>query len=295
MNFVKTGALLMALNVLLVTAGGWLGGPEGVIIALGLALFMNIGSYWFSDKIVLRMYRAQPITPQDDPEYHRMVERLCQRAGLPMPKLYIIPDPTPNAFATGRNPKNSAVAVNQGLLRLLSAEEVEGVVAHELAHIRNRDTLISAVAATIAGAITMLAHMAYYGALFAGMGGRGDDRGGTSNLVGALAMMIIGPMAAMIIQMAISRTREYAADRAGAEICGRPLALADALRKLEQSVQVQPMNAEPSTAHMFIVNPLKGQNFASLFRTHPSTSDRIARLEAMAQEMGHGRHAYSWK
>ncbi|MFN3650753.1 MAG: zinc metalloprotease HtpX [Armatimonadota bacterium] len=294
MNHVKTALLLTVMTVLLVLLGRWLGGPTGMVIAFGFALVMNVGSYWFSDKIVLAMYRAQPISPSEAPELYRMVERLCERASLPMPKLYVIQDPTPNAFATGRDPQHSAVAVNEGLLRILSHEEVEGVVAHELAHIKNRDTLISTIAATMAGAVTMIAHMGQYALLFAGMGGR--DRDEDSNPLGMLIMVIVAPIAATIIQLWISRTREFQADRTGSEICGRPLALASALQKLERAVEVRPMHAEPSTAHMFIVNPLRGSSFRSLFSTHPSTQERVQKLEALASEMGAaGQTAYSWR
>lgn len=292
MNHIKTGLLLAGLTALLVVFGRLLGGMNGMVIAFAIALVMNAGAYWFSDRIVLSMYRAQPVTPEEAPELYRMVERLAKRAGLPMPQLYVIPDPTPNAFATGRDPKHSAVAVNEGLLRILAEPEVEGVVAHELAHIKNRDTLISTVAATIAGAVTMLAHMAQFAAIFGGMGGRDDEEGG-SNPLALLVMAIVAPIAAMILQLAISRSREYLADRIGSEICGRPLALAAALRKLEAAAGVHPMHAQPATAHMFIVNPLRGQAFASLFSTHPSTEDRVSRLEALAREKGAGTAAYA--
>jgi heat shock protein HtpX len=280
LNQLKTGMLLAGLTVLLVLIGRWLGGNTGMFIAFGVALVMNVGSYWFSDKIVLSMYRAQPITPEQAPELFRMVQRLSERAGLPMPALYVIPDPTPNAFATGRDPQHSAVAVNEGLLRILDEPEVEGVVAHELAHIKNRDTLISTIAATMAGAITMLAQMAQWAAFLGG--GRGDDEEG-GNPLGLLVLAIVAPFAAMILQLAISRSREYIADRTGAEICGRPLALASALRKLETiAAAPHPGHANPATAHMFIINPFRAQALAGLFSTHPSTSDRVARLEAMA-------------
>ena len=293
MNHVKTGLLLAGLTVLLVLLGRLLGGAQGMVIAFVFAMVMNFGSYWFSDKIVLSMYRAQPLTPADSPEFYRMVERLCERANLPLPKLYVIPDPTPNAFATGRDPKHSAVAVNEGLLRMLDSAEVEGVVAHELAHIKNRDTLISTIAATMAGAITMIANMAQWAAMFGGFGRSDDDDG--FNPIGLLVMAIVAPFAAMILQLALSRSREFQADRTGSEICGRPLALASALKKLEMSAQVHPRHADPATAHMFIINPLRGQALASLFSTHPSSADRVARLEAIAQEMGAGQPAYTWR
>jgi heat shock protein HtpX len=289
----KTGLLLAALTALLVVAGRALGGQQGMVIAFVLALVMNVGSYWFSDRIVLGMYRAQPVTPAEAPELYAMVTRLCERAGLPMPQLYVIDDPTPNAFATGRDPKHAAVAVNQGLLSVLDRAEVEGVIAHELAHIKNRDTLISTIAATIAGAITMLANMAQWALMFAGFGGHRDDEEGMNPLA-ALVMMIVAPLAATLIHLWISRTREYAADRLGAEICGRPLALASALRKLETAAAVRPMHADPATAHLFIVNPLRAEAFAALFSTHPPMTERIARLEAIAADSGQ-QSTYAWR
>lgn len=294
MNHVKTALLLAGLTVLLVLMGRWLGGAQGMVIAFVFAIVMNVGSYWFSDKIVLSMYHAQPVSEAQAPDLYRMVTRLCERAKLPMPKLYVIPDPTPNAFATGRDPKHAAVAVNEGLLRILDRDEVEGVIAHELAHVKNRDTLISTVAATVAGAITMVAHMAQYAAMFGGYGGDRRDRDG-GNAIGLLAMAIVAPLAATILQLAISRSREYEADRVGGEMCGRPLSLASALTKLERGVSAHPTNAQPATAHMFIVNPLRGQSFASLFSTHPSTADRVAKLQALAQSMGSGEPGYTWR
>lgn len=291
MNQIKTGLLLAGLTVLLVLLGRLIGGPNGMVIAFAVAVVMNVGSYWFSDRIVLAMYRAQPVTPQEAPELYRMVHRLSERAGLPMPQLYVIPDPTPNAFATGRDPQHAAVAVNEGLLRILDQHEVEGVIAHELAHVKNRDTLVSTIAATIAGAITMLANMAQWGLMLGGFS-RSDEDG--PNPLALLAMAIVAPIAALILQLAISRSREYLADRTGSEICGRPLALAGALKKLEMAAEARPMHADPATAHMFIVNPLRGQAFATLFSTHPSTADRVRRLEAMAAELGH-HPAYSWR
>lgn len=291
MNQVKTGLLLAGLTVLLVLLGRLIGGMNGMVIAFVIAVVMNVGSYWFSDRIVLAMYRAQPVTPAEAPDLFRMVQALTERAGLPMPKLYVIPDPTPNAFATGRDPQHSAVAVNEGLLRILDRHEVEGVIAHELAHIKNRDTLVSTIAATIAGAITMLANMAQWGLMLGGFS-RSDDDG--PNPLALLVMAIVAPIAAMILQLAISRSREFQADRTGAEICGRPLALAGALRKLEVAAEAHPMHADPATAHLFIVNPLRGQAFATLFSTHPSTADRVRRLESMSAEMGQ-QPAYSWR
>lgn len=282
LNMLKTGILLTALTLLLIAIGNMLGGQTGLLIALVLAAIMNLGAYWFSDKLVLAMSGAQPISEQEAPELYAMVRRLCQRANLPMPRLYLIPEEQPNAFATGRDPHHAAVGITQGLLRLMDRQEVEGVVAHELAHIKNRDTLIMAVAATIAGAISYLAHMFYYASLFAGSR---DERGG--NPIAALAMLILAPIAATIIQLAISRSREYEADRVGAEIAGTPIGLANALRKLELAAQRIPMHhAEPATAHMYIVNPLSGGGLMALFSTHPPVKERIRRLEAMARQQG---------
>ncbi|MER3402018.1 MAG: zinc metalloprotease HtpX [Armatimonadota bacterium] len=282
MNLLKTGLLLTGLTLLLITIGNLLGGQTGLVVALVLAALMNLGSYWFSDKLVLAMSGAQPISEQEVPELYAMVRRLCQRANLPMPRLYLIPEDQPNAFATGRDPAHGVVAVTHGLLRLMDRQEVEGVIAHELAHIKNRDTLIMAVAATIAGAISFLAHMFYYASIFAGSR---DDRGGNP-LVG-LAMVILAPVAAMIIQLAISRAREYEADRVGAEIAGTPIGLANALRKLAAASERIPMeHAQPATAHMYIVNPLSGGGLMALFSTHPPVQERIRRLEAMAYQQG---------
>lgn len=281
MNRVKTLMLLTALTVLFIFIGQLLGGRQGMIIAFGFAVLMNFFSYWFSDKIVLAMFRARPVTDAEAPRLVQMVRLLTQQSGMPMPKVYIIPNPSPNAFATGRNPSHAAVAFTEGILDLLSPEELEGVLAHELAHIKNRDILTQSIAATVAGAISMLANMAYFGAMFGGYGGRSDRGGG--NAIGLLIMAIVAPIAALLIQMAISRAREYAADATGAKICGKPLALAGALRKLHAGVQRRPMaEANPATAHMFIVSPLSGRSFASLFSTHPPMAERIARLEQLA-------------
>jgi len=283
MNRIKATLLLSLLTMLLVFMGAAIGGQGGMIIAFCMAAVMNFGSYWFSDKIVLRMYNAQEITREVHPTFYGMVERLAGRAGLPMPKVYIIPDDSPNAFATGRNPDHAAVAATDGILRVLTADELEGVMAHELAHVKNRDILISTIAATFAGAIAMIGNMLQWGAMF-GAGRSEDDEGGRlGGMVGSLAMAIIAPIAAMLIQMAVSRSREYLADASGAEICGRPLALAGALRKLHNASQVLPMlNARPATAHIFIVNPLTGGGLMSLFSTHPPMEERIARLESLA-------------
>lgn len=282
-NRMKTALLLAALTILFVLLGRAIGGTGGMLFAFAMAMVMNVGAYWFSDRIVLAMTGAQPITPDEAPELYAMVGRLCERARLPLPALYVIPDPTPNAFATGRDPHHSAVAVNAGLLQMLGRDEVEGVIAHELAHIRNRDTLVSTVAATIAGAITMLANVAQFAAIFGG--GSSDDREeGGSNPFFLIVMAIVAPFAAMILQFAISRSREYLADRTGAEISGRPLGLANALRKLEMAAEMRPMAVQPATASLFIVNPLSGRSFANWFSTHPPIEERIARLEAMARQ-----------
>ncbi len=279
MNTAKTATLMVGLTVLLVFAGGALGGQGGMIFAFVFALAMNAFSYWFSDKIVLKMYRAKEATEQEAPQLYDVVRDLAMRANMPMPKVYIIPDDAPNAFATGRNPNHAAVAATTGILRFLSREELTGVMAHELAHVRNRDILIGTIAATIAGAISLLAHMAQWAMIFGG--GRSDDDDG-GGIVGLIAMMIIAPIAAMLIQMAISRSREYQADATGARLCGNPMWLASALRKLDAASKRIPMNASPATAHMFIVNPLRGGRVAKLFSTHPPMDDRVARLESMA-------------
>ncbi len=282
MNRFKTTFLLSLLTVLLVFMGGAVGGQGGMVIAFVMAAVMNFGSYWFSDKIVLRMYGAQEIERGDNPAFYDMVQRLAQRAGLPMPKVYIIPDQSPNAFATGRNPEHAAVAATEGIMRILSPEELEGVMAHELGHVKNRDILISTIAATFAGAISMIGSMLQWGAML-GAGRDNEEGGGIAGLVGSLAMAILAPIMAMLIQMAVSRSREYLADATGAEICGKPRALASALGRLQQASQMIPMHdAKPATAHMFIVNPLTGGGMMSLFSTHPPMEERIARLQAMA-------------
>lgn len=269
-NGLKTALLLGALSGLLLLIGDALGGQSGLMIAFVFAVVMNFGSYWFSDKIVLRMYHAQPVGP-GHPLYD-LTARLVQRAGLPMPKVYIIPDASPNAFATGRNPEHAAVAATQGILQVLSQQELEGVIAHELAHVKHRDILISSVAATIGAAITMLAHTAMF------FGGNRDDRNGGSNPIVLLASIILAPLAAGIIQAAISRSREFSADAGGAEIAGTPYPLADALRKIDAISRKVPLDANPATAHMFIVKPFSGAGIASLFSTHPPTEQRIAAL-----------------
>lgn len=273
-NTAKTALLLGILSALLLVIGDAVGGEQGLIIAFLFAAVLNFGSYWFSDKLVLKMYHAQPVGP--DHPLSRIVARLTQKAGLPMPKVYIIPTSAMNAFATGRDPQHAAVAATQGILGTLNEDELEGVMAHELSHVRHRDTLTSAVAATIAAAIMMLASIARWGAIFGGLGGRDDDSGG--GLFGLLATAIVAPVAAMLIQAAISRSREYDADRAGADLAGTPQGLANALRKLEVASKRLPMPSNPATAHLFIVQPFSGRTLANLFSTHPPTEDRIARL-----------------
>jgi len=280
MNTLKTGLLLGALTGLLMLIGGWFGGQNGVVIAFLFAMAMNFGSYWFSDKIVLRMYHAQPVSESEAPELYRMVKDLALRASMPMPRVYIIPEETPNAFATGRNEQHAVVAVTEGLLRILSRDELEGVLSHEMTHIRNRDILIGSIAATLAGAIVMLANMAQWTAMFGG-GGHDDDEGGGGNILGLIVMAMLAPIAATLIQMAISRSREFLADEGGARISGKPYSLAGALEKLSQASRALPMQANPSTAHMFIVNPLTGRSLLNLFSTHPPIEERIARLRSM--------------
>ena len=282
-NTLKTTLFLGLLTGLLLAFGRLAGGTAGLQIALVLAVVMNVGSYWFSDKIVLAMYRARPIDEREAPDLYRMVQTLAQRAGIPMPRVYLIPSDSPNAFATGRNPQNAVVAVTEGILRILSVEELEGVLAHELGHVKNRDILISSIAAMIGGAITMLAHMVQWSAMFGGMSR--DDRDGGSPL-GALAMALLAPIAAALIQMAVSRSREYQADQTGARLNGNPLALASALQKLAAASGRVPLPATEATAHLFIVNPLKGQFLQNLFSTHPPIEDRIRRLREMRLGLG---------
>ncbi len=282
MNTIKTIGLMIFMTLLLVFVGAAIGGRSGMIFAFGLAVLMNFGSYWFSDKIVLRMYRAQPVSETDAPELYSIVRTLVQKAGMPMPKVYIIPEETPNAFATGRNPEHAVVAVTQGIMRILSREELSGVIGHELAHIKHRDMLTGTIVATIAGAISMLAQMAQWAMIFGGGSRRDDDDGGSP--IAALVMMIVAPIAAMLVQMAISRTREYEADAGGAKLAGSPSGLANALLKLERGNQIIPMNdAKPATAHMFIVNPLHGGGLMNLFSTHPPIAERVKRLNEMAR------------
>lgn len=279
MNFFKTTILLAVLTAMLVFAGEALGGKGGAMTALFFAGIMNLGAYWFSDKIVLMMYRAKEVSETSAPELYAITRDLTMKAGLPMPKVYIMENDAPNAFATGRNPNHAAVAATTGIMRLLTRDELAGVIGHELAHIQNRDILISSIAATIAGAIGYLAHMAQWAAMFGGSS-RDNERGG--NPISLIVMMIVAPLAAMIIQMAISRSREYVADKDGARICGNPFSLANALRKLESGNKRVPMiGANEATAHMFIVSPLSGKSFLRFFSTHPPIEERIKRLEAM--------------
>lgn len=279
MNGLKTMVLMVTLTLMLVAIGGLLGGKSGMTFALIMAFGMNFITYWFSDKIVLKMYSAKQVSEAEAPELYNIVRRLVQRAGLPMPKVYIMEQDQPNAFATGRNPEHGVVAVTTGIMRILSREELEGVIAHELAHIKHRDILVGTVAATIAGAISYLAQMAQWAMIF---GGRRDNEGEGSNPIASIVMMIVGPIAAMLVQMAISRSREYGADKGGAEISGNPVYLANALKKLDMASHRIPMNANPATSHMFIVNPLTGGGLLRLFSTHPPIEERIARLEALA-------------
>ena len=277
-NRIKTVLLLAGMTAFLIVIGSLLGGRTGMYLAFILAVGMNFFSYWFSDKIVLKMYGAQEVSPADAPQLHQIVDELAREANIPKPKVYIIPDDSPNAFATGRNPEHAAVAATEGILRLLTPMELKGVLAHEIGHVRNRDILISTIAATMAGAIMILADMARFGAIF-GMGGRDNEEG--PGIIGVLVMSIIAPIAAMLIQMAISRSREYLADETGAHLAHNPESLARALEKLSLGVQRAPMNASPATAHMFIVNPLTGTSLMNLFSTHPPIEERVARLRAM--------------
>lgn len=282
MNQFKTFLLMLVMTVILVLGGSVIGGKNGALIALVMAGAMNFFQYWFSDKIVLRMYGAREVTQGEAPELYQIVGELVNKASMPMPKVYIMENDTPNAFATGRNPEHAAVAVTTGIMRILSKHELMGVIGHELSHIRHRDILISTIAATMAGAITWLAHMAQWGAMFSG-GRSSDDEGrGGGNILFTLLFSIVASIAAMLIQMAISRSREYLADAGGAHL-SNPLYLAGALGKLETASQRIPMEASPSTAHMFIVNPLRGGGVLSLFSTHPPMEERIARLEEMAR------------
>jgi heat shock protein HtpX len=281
MNYMKTAMLLAGMTALFMGIGALIGGQQGMLIALVIAAGMNIFSYWNSDKMVLSMHGAQEVDESTAPELHQMVRELSQRAGLPMPKVYLMDNPQPNAFATGRNPENAAVAATTGLMQMLNRDEIAGVMAHELAHIKNRDTLIMTITATFAGAISMLTN---FGMMF---GGNRNNNG--IGMIGTIAMMILAPLAAMVVQMAISRTREYAADRMGSEISGQPMALASALNKISGAAHVienDDAERNPATAHMFIINPLSGARMDNLFSTHPAVENRIAQLEQIASEMG---------
>ncbi len=281
-NAIKTTALLGLLTGLLLWIGQWLGGPQGLVIALVFAAVMNFGSYWFADRFVLAMYGARELSEQDAPDLFRIVRELATGIAMPMPRIYLVPSDSPNAFATGRSPEHAAVAVTEGILKLLTPDELRGVLAHELSHVRNRDTLISAVAATLAGVIMMVARMAYWAALFGGM--RRDEREEGGSPFGFLAMIIVAPIAATLIQLAISRAREYQADASGAHILHRPQELADALEKIARVSNRIPLAAAgPATAHLWIVNPLKGDRLANLFSTHPPIEERIRRLRAMSR------------
>ena len=291
MNALKTGLLMVVLFAIFMGVGALFGGRSGLIIGFGLALVMNFFAYWFSDKVALSMTRAQEVSQADAPQLYGMVANLAQRAELPMPRVYIIPSDQPNAFATGRDPNHSAVAVTEGIMRALPPDELEGVMAHELAHIKNRDILISSVAATVVGAIGFLAQMAQWGAMFGGYHRGDDDEGGGGNPLLILVGTLIASLAATLVQLAISRSREFEADRIGAQICGRPLSLANALQRIEHSAERMPMNMNPAASHMFIINPLGGdrlRSIAALFRTHPLTEDRVAALHQQAAEMGMG-------
>ncbi|MGH7375363.1 MAG: zinc metalloprotease HtpX [Candidatus Rokuibacteriota bacterium] len=282
-NLMKTGVLLAALTVLLVLIGGAIGGQYGMVMAFFLAMVMNFGSYWFSDRIVLAMYRAQPVDEAQAPALYRIVRTLATRAGMPMPRVYVLPDETPNAFATGRNPQHAAIAVTDGIMRVMSEEELEGVLAHELSHVQNRDTLIMAIAATLAGAITYMAHMAQWAMIFGGGRRDSDEDSGGGGVVGGLLMIVLAPLAATLIQLAVSRSREFQADASGAQMAGQPWGLAKALEKLETASKMAPMHATPATAHLFIVNPLTGGGWTTLFSTHPPVAERVARLRAMSR------------
>lgn len=276
---IRTTLLLAVLTVLIILIGDMLGGRQGMYIAFILAFVMNIGSYWFSDKIVLAMYHAQPIEEHQSPELYRIVRELAAEARLPMPRVYLIPEDTPNAFATGRNPENAVIAVTEGIMRILTPAEIKGVLAHELGHVKNRDILVSSIAATLAGVVMILANMAQWAAIFGG--GRGDDEDRGGGFIGLIVTAILAPIAASLIQLAISRSREYLADETGARLAHNPEGLARALEKLAMASERVPMDANPSTAHMFIVNPLSGQRLANLFSTHPPVEERIRRLRSM--------------
>lgn len=283
MNSIKTFSLMFILIMLFTWAGRAIGGQQGMVMAFIFAVATNFFMYWFSDSIVLMMYRAKPVKEEDEADLFKVIRNLTVKANLPMPKVYVVDNPTPNAFATGRDPAHAAVAVTSGILGILTQAELEGVIAHELSHVKHRDILVSTIAATFAGAITMLARLGQFAMIFGGMGRNRDDEGGGG--LGALLMIILAPLAAILIQLAISRSREYLADEGGAKITGRPLALASALKKLAEAGRQIPMAANPSTAHMFIVNPLTGGGMVSLFSTHPPMAKRIELLEKMEQDL----------
>ena len=286
MNQLKTAFLVVALTILLVLVGDLWQGTGGMIVFLGIALVMNGVAYWFSDRIALASAQAHEVTPAEAPMLFRLADRLALQYGVPRPRVYVSPDPSPNAFATGRNPSHAAICVNDGLLRILDEEELYGVLAHEFGHVRNRDILISSVVAVLAGTITLIANVAQWGLMFGGYGGRDDRQQGAGSAIVGLVMIIVAPIAALLIQLAISRSREYQADRTGAEVSGDPLALASALRKLERASQAIPsQTAQPAFAHLYIVNPLSGGTLAGLFSTHPPIEERIRRLEEMAGGM----------
>jgi len=282
-NTLKTGMLLAALTALFVVIGSAIGGTAGMVIAFIFAVVLNLGAWWFSDSIALKFSRAREVTPQQEPDLHRMVGDLAARANLPKPRVYIIDTDAPNAFATGRSPQKGAVAVTTGIQRMLNRDELAGVIAHELAHIKHRDTLIASIAAMIAGAISMLADMAMWAMIFGGFGSDEEDNGGLAGIAGGILMIILAPIIALIIQLAISRSREFSADAGGARILGDPVPLANALKKLENAAGRRPMEVNPATSHLYIVNPLRGAGVTSLFRTHPATEHRIARLLSMAR------------
>jgi heat shock protein HtpX len=282
MKTMRTTLLMAGLTVLFVLVGRAVGGNGGMVIAFLFAVITNVGAYWFSDKIAMAMSGAKQVEPEDAPELHRIVDEVAMYARLPKPRVYVVESPQPNAFATGRDPNHAAIAVTTGIMNLLDRRELTAVLAHELGHVKNRDVLVSTIAATFAGAITMLAHMAQWAMIFGGFGGRDDEEGsGMGSLVGGLLMIILAPIAAMLIQFAISRAREFGADETGAQIVGDPLALASALAKIDRGVQLVPREVNPATAHLYIMNPLHG-GFSGLFSTHPPTEQRIARLEKMA-------------
>lgn len=290
MNRMKTVLLLAALTGLLLAIGNWFGGKGGMLIMFLMSVVMNFGSYWFSDKIVLNMFGAREVTVQEAPELYEIVVNLARKATMPMPKVYIMDTEMPNAFATGRDPEHAAVAATTGILRILNREELEGVMAHELAHVRNRDTLISTIVATLAGMISMIANMAQWAAMFGGFGRNNDEEqeNGVGGIIGSVLLMVVAPLAATLIQLGISRTREFLADESGGLLTGNPQALASALQKLEYYAKHQTLPAAtPATAHMFIVNPLKGGDWlVSLFSTHPTTAQRAAKLQELAQRLG---------